>query len=413
MKNNAFWFIVCYCIYLIFAILNPSIVVSGIPIRHFITLIMIVFCVKYRPQKWDWFVVLYSLYIFCYFSAGYITGYTSEHISFILTTLLVALVLYRSTMIMVMQFDKLELITMLLLVVFVIDAIFTVGQYYRIPQFLMLPQLMGLELNDYYMQRLEGAYSMEGQVLFGIVGAVANGYMLSAASILAWKKYGNKSVIYNVLLWGLFMLASFYSQERAGFYLATLFSVFLFLLSFWRQKGISRVFIAILIIMLIFSAESIYDYINSYGRYADKGLDDGGRFGYFDEAIAFISENPWGGHLKYANTHSRMPHNLFANAFVSGGLLGGVVIIIINIIQIYKIFMFSIKKSLKNRDVLWLPFLYCLIYLDYLIQSVAHNQSIVYGTPLFFVFWGICSSYVNGSNRSIYAKMKMLKFLKQ
>lgn len=398
MLRGSFWFSLVYCVFLTLGIINPGFSLGGIPLKHYLTFVILYLCYQYRiPGKTDWFVVLYVIYLFFYLLAGVVTGFGADAFMKILGTFFVSLILYWATIIMIKRFNKLKVISIVILTVFIADAVVAIGQYFQIPFFMTLPDVLGVEIREEFVDRFLNRIDMEGFQMMGIVGPVLNGYILSVATILAWYPFRNKHlVVLNILIWVLCILASFLSQERSGFYLAILFSFYVIFLNFRIQKGFSRIFIFLLIILGCYFGVELMDYIFTSGRYS-MGLKAQDRWAFIDNGLFFIANHPLGGIQLYTQYYHWMPHNLFINMFIAGGWLGGIVILAILFIQIYKcgIFLFSRDKK-KN----WLPFIFVLIYLNLTCQSIVHNNSIVYGSALFFVSWGVVTCYVEKSSVS-------------
>lgn len=392
MLRGSFWFSLVYCIYLILGIVNPGFSLVGIPIKHYLTFVILILCFQYRiPSKTDWFVIMYVIFLFFYLLAGLVTGVVADAFMKILGTYFVSLVLYWATIIMIKRFNNLKLISIVILLVFFADAVAAIGQYFQIPFFMILPDVLGVEIREEFVERFFNRIDMEGFQMMGIVGPVLNGYILSVATILAWYPFKFRhSVVLNIFLWALCILASFLSQERSGFYLAILFSLFLFFLNFKIQKGFSSLYIILLIIFLGYFGEEMMDYIFTSGRYS-MGMKAQDRLAFIDNGINFITNHPLGGIQLYTKIYQWMPHNLFINMFIAGGWLGGLIILSIVVFQIYKCGYFVITTDKKKN---WLPLLYVLMYLDLTGQSIVHNNSIVYGSALFFVCWGVITCYV-------------------
>lgn len=389
------WFGLIYTICLVLSVVNPVILIVGVPLRFLFVAVLMALCVVYRRHKTDKFMLLYVTFMFCFFIAGATTGYGNNTILKLIGTYLVALVLYQATTIMVKRFNGINWITFTLMLLFVADAFVTIGQYYQNPFFMMLPSILGVEIKESLETSFYNSIEMAGVQMIGIVGAVANGYVLSAATILAWANYGGKNMLLlNLMLWGICLLASFYSQERAGFYLAVLFSAYLLFLKFKTKKGIGKTLVLLLIIAIASSAQQIFETITTTGRYT-MGMEGQDRLDFLDNGMEFIAQHPLGGIDLYTSQYHWMPHNLFTNMFIAGGWIGGAILLGIVIFQLYKCVTFVFKTDKKNN---WLPLLYVLMYINIMAQSFVHNYSIVYGSTLYFIFWGVVSCYVESEN---------------
>jgi O-antigen ligase len=153
----------------------------------------------------------------------------------------------------------------------------------------------------------------------------------------------------------------------------------------------------------------LLDVVTTTGRY-QKGVESGSREGLIDAGLQFLYSHFWGGINLYKSTHQLMPHNLFINMFLAGGYIGGFILLFIVCKQIYIILRFLIRTHYSDN---WLPILFGLMYLVFTGNSLFHNMSIVYGDPLFFVFWGVCACYVetNRSKHPIYSRSKYKTYI--
>lgn len=419
MNKSSFWFALVYTVCLVLSIINIPIQLAGLPVKYYFMVILLAMCLFYRSHKFDKFFYAYLVFLFSYLLAGLNAGYVNNSIMKLLGTSLPSLILYKATTIMITRFEKLHFISVILLVVFVVDALVSIGQFYRDPFCMSLPTLLDIQMIDSREAAFYESVDMVGVGTVGLVGGVGNGYTLSAATILAWYPFERKSrlfikysnnnrlLIFNIVLCGLFLLASFYTQERAGFYLAVLFSLYLIFLIFRTNKGTGRVlFFALMLIIGIF-AEYLYETASEFGRYS-MGMEGQDRLDFIDFGFRFISQHPFGSIDLYMHTHPHMPHNLFVNMYVAGGWFGGTVILFIVLYQLYMCAAFILKTDKKKN---WLPMLYVLMYLNITAQSLVHNSSIVYGGTLFLVFWGVASCYVEKKDfrRIIQYEQKYIK----
>ena len=193
MGVGSILFIFIYCVCLILGIINPVILIGSIPLRQLLILILLLLCFQYRKKGNDWFLFLYPIFMVFYFFAGINTGYGQDATKTIIGTYLGSIVLYWATTIMTGQFNKVNLISYVLLLVFVLDAVAAIGQYIQISFFKQIPLLLGISLKDTFERSFYEETDMEGVSMAGIVGPVINGFLLSAATILAW--YPFKKII--------------------------------------------------------------------------------------------------------------------------------------------------------------------------------------------------------------------------
>lgn len=395
MIKSSFWFPLFYCLFLLICIFYPSVSFGGgLQVRHYMIVLMFVLLLilqKGRLQV-DWFMLLYGLFMFFYFVSGVLTGYIEEHLNKLLGTYLSALVMYMATKVMILQYDKIKMISWVLLLIFLADAIITIGQYYQIPQLVAFPDFVGIKIDEDFTEVIEEELTMEGRPIEGLVGAVMNGYILSIATILAWYPFKNKRVYLNVVFWSICMVGSFLAQERSGFFLAILCTCGLVFFRFRSRSGLAIILLLGALVLMFVLGPSLFDYLFSHGRY-QMGL-EGGRQLRIMHGTDFFIDHPLGGDFLYNEMRMSRPHNLFINMLVVGGIFGGLCLFAIVARQLFLICRFIIRDKKATN---WIPLLYGMMYLNLTANSLVHNASIVYGSVLFFVIWGVVACYMDPS----------------
>jgi O-antigen ligase len=116
-----------------------------------------------------------------------------------------------------------------------------------------------------------------------------------------------------------------------------------------------------------------------------RGFDIQNRDEYHNAAWSYLFNNPFGGTFEFSAAGNGLPHNFFLNALLCGGILGGIILIWLLIIQIKKIWPYILPTSkFSNAEG---AFVWGLLYIDYTLNSMLHNISIASGAFLFFVWW--------------------------
>ena len=157
------------------------------------------------------------------------------------------------------------------------------------------------------------------------------------------------------------------------------------------------IFIAIILI-IVFGRPLFYDSILDDGfRYSESSfsIKEDARSHIWSEAWDFIQSTPVGGIFYYTNTHIKMPHNFFLNAFIYGGIFGGLFLITLFVEQMIIVLKILIQKLSANNI---LSLVFAGAYLAYSINTMTHNSSLADGNLLVWLLWGAIISTRNGIN---------------
>lgn len=103
------------------------------------------------------------------------------------------------------------------------------------------------------------------------------------------------------------------------------------------------------------------------------------------EAWDFIQSTPVGGIFYYTNTHIKMPH-IFLNAFIYGGIFGGLFLITLFVEQMIIVLKILIQKLSANNI---LSLVFAGAYLAYSINTMTHNSSLADGNILVWLYGGL------------------------
>ena len=381
-----------YFIFLIVSLFYPTTMLFGpLSIRHILSIIVLTMCVHEDGLKFDKFIKWYFGFLFFYTLIEVLTGYSSFIFSKLLGTYLASISLYLATKIMVEKYETGTLIIYTLVVLGLLNAIEVIGQFFRSPIAQALPQLLHIHINEEELAQYENN-NLSGYSIGGLMGAVTSGYFLSATSILALYSKKEKITVTNWIIFAIIFFALFLVQERSGLFSGLLCaSIFYVLFSFHNQKALfGSVFV------FLFAAIIIIRYLSSHisyeeMRYAAIGLDDNRRVSIALDAIKWIIQYPAGGASYYFKMGGHYPHNVFINAFLYGGIIGGSILIGILLSQLYKIE--RVLLSYFQKDSYSSLLLACSIaYLCYTFNSFFHNYSLVFGGETIFLLWAMIGS---------------------
>lgn len=384
-------FKILYVLFLIVSIMFSRFILFGpISLRHALTIVMFVYCIAIGEFKNDRFTKWYIVFLVFYTLSNIITGYTSEVLMKLFGTYFSVMVLYMSTKVMVQKYEGLNWIIFTLLAIAVIDSVVTIGQFYNNPIAKTISVFMrGDDFNEGLYEYYERRMDLHGVSAAGVLGAVLNGYFLSAVCILGLYNKSGKLRINN---WAMFMFlafALFLVQERSGLYFG-LFCAFIYM--FLTTVGSKKSSFSLLLILPI-----IFFLITRYGsslvnfndtRYITQAMDRGGREGLAAGGWSFIEHHPLGGIMEFHALGNRDSHNLVTNAFLFGGIFGGIVVLLVIITQLWLIIKI-LYKSYQQHCYSFGLIAFSLMYLDFTLNSFFHNASLVTGNAFFFIAWGV------------------------
>ena len=156
---------------------------------------------------------------------------------------------------------------------------------------------------------------------------------------------------------------------------------------FSKGRGIGIMMTFVFIVAVLFVATSFLDILFSSDLRFSKGFDSDGRSELRNVAWEYIFNNPFGGAFEFFDANNRPPHNYFTNAFLYGGIVGGICLIVLLILQVIRIFPYVIHNPKTNNEQ-W-AFIFGLMYIDLSINSMVHNASLVTAQSIYFyVCWG-------------------------
>ena len=184
-------------------------------------------------------------------------------------------------------------------------------------------------------------------------------------------------------------------QERSGL-VAGLLCAFLFLVIVAIRDKKSLVISVLVLVVATFFVTRFGSLLFSFEdmRYVSLGLKDEKRIDYVFDALKWVQHHPMGGASSYYALGGEYPHNFFVNAFLYGGVFGGLIltgILIVQLIKIAQITLSFIKKDTRFPLLL----VSCLAYLCYTMNSFFHNYSLVFGGEMIFLLWAMISSLLD------------------
>lgn len=396
-------FKVLYIIFVVICVVYPyNTIMAPITFRHILSLLMLGVCVN-EGFKLDKYLKLYCVFLLFLGVSSLATGYFVTFISKFLGTYIPIITAYAATYLLIKKYNGASLLVWLFVVIGVFNAVITIAQFLHLDFVDTLFTRFHLHYDEEFLERSSTKMNLEGFAIPGLFNYVINGYFLSASALLVL--YNKKSyLILNLVLWAIVIIASLLAQERTGFFLAAFFSFFIIAKHLYTKNEKTGFLItALFIILVIALTVQYFDVLSSSGLRFSKGFEDDGRQELRAGAWSYLINNPLGGIYDFDAGNNRHPHNFFVNAFLYGGIFGGVVVIYLVILQVLKIFPYLIKKNVTEYSQ-W-AFIWGLMYVDYTLNSMMHNASIMLGNFTFFIWWGAFLAFADldkeSKNRNI------------
>ena len=199
-----------------------------------------------------------------------------------------------------------------------------------------------------------------------------------------WESSKNKIAKTGCLcLFVLFVFASFVTQSRTPFILLLLFSFYIAMRGFLNKRAgifIAAVFILFLIIVIPLVIDSV-----DFGRLFEANkYEDDPRQKIWGYCIDFIGDHlMWGGPILFEKTYNLAPHNYFLSAFITSGLLGGLVAIFIYFYVLFN----SLSLFMKKHSMMVCSLAGAVLI--YSAGSLFHNASIISGDTMFFIAYSL------------------------
>ena len=391
------WYIVLYILFFIAQLIYGSWHVLGpLTPRHIMTFVMFVVCIREKAFKRDKYIPLFYVFVFFFVLIGLTGGYAGDTMTKFIAYYVVSIVAYFSTLLFVEKYEGTYYLIIALLMIGICNSVVTLGNMFMMPWGSQIMDFLHVSTSEellQYVSSRENTDSMEGFAVPGLISDVANGYFMSFMTILALYSKDRQIHLYNIALYVFFLITLFFIQERAAFVAGGVLSVYaLFRILTMRDSDHvkKRIIVSfILIVSAVVILPKAYNYMMSGStRYATLGFDYvSGRSSLNDMSMEFLSNNPMGGFFEFFRQYHSYPHNLFFNALIYGGLIGGMCIFVLLWKQVLLVFPTLARRiSPYNYEL----FLFALMFIAYNLCSITHNQSVVTGDPTFWVLWGLC-----------------------
>lgn len=407
-NHVSFFTAILYLIFLFLLLTGSNLRLGGVMLRYVFALILIVNAVMIRLRIYiDKTIALFLFFIIVFGTSCLVTGYeraffTRLYYSYFMSlfgcVLVIALIKRDASFI--------KYITYLLLVIGAFDVIVTYSQFifkddwYRpIEKLLKLPIWSDMEeAQDYKSVKLE-AMDMTLPGIFG--NGVYNGYFLSVCTVLSMVFVIRKKNALFYIFPLYYLLGSFFCQQRGPLFISVFVVLLISIRLFKDFNNVSRFFLFVflsvstaMVISFLFNLSELFGL-----RYSASGLDSTGRDSITSQTFDYIMSHPIiPNAYELLDQKGHMPHNLFLNAYVYGGIVSFLLILYILFIQT-KTFFKIVRSSIDGLNAYYYVFAWA--WFAFTMNSMVHNRSIITGDYLIWLIWGIMIAYPPIYSRSL------------
>ena len=381
---------VIYIIFLVSIIFYANFrVVGPFSLRHILAILMFIVCVFEDKKLFiDRYSGLFFFFVFCFGISSLFTGYFSRFPRYLIGFVFVAYVAYWASTILVRKFNARSVFINTLVISGIIDVLVTVGQFWGIDVFNRIPELLRISVSSDILEFIDEGEELLGVSLPGLfLSSVYNGYFILVAAVLSLFYQKNGFSVIRLIPWLLAMVGLYVTQQRGPFFIAVAFSIYILYRVIGKEKKawtpifqfVFLLFVAVGISLFISMA------LSGSSRFA-LGIDDTNRSNIYHNALAYIENHLFlGGYYRLRATEGFAPHNLLLNAWIYGGLLGFIAILVMTIWQFLSVGRVALsKKQLVDYG----NYLVGLAFIAFTLNSMLHNTSVVTGDAIVWALWG-------------------------
>lgn len=373
--------------------------IGAITYRHMLSLLLLGF-LWYQDREWlklDKYFSIFLGFVAFWGLSSFVTGFGEAFLNKCLGTTLNAYVMYQSTKFLIKKYDALSIFVFVFICLGIIDAVLTILQYMGNPIGFAIPGMLGVdgleEFEEYFSRRKEAGTT--ALVIPGLIGGALHGYFVACFTVISLYPFKNKLRLTNLFVWSLSIISLFYVQERSAFVLGTLGSLFVLYFLCKKMDTTERYIVKIIRVTSIVLITYIFSHISELlekadMRYTAFAFDDLERSTFIVKTINYLFVNPIGGFFEYTSSGEISPHNVIINAFLWGGLAGGIIIICLLIRQ-FVIALYAL--TLQVKEIPFQALVFGIVFLVYTGNSMFHNESVVTGSATPWIYWAIFETY--------------------
>lgn len=394
---------ILFYLFIISTIILGSISIGPFSLRVYMTIIIILLLIMKRTRfsmnRNNKYMCVYILYLFFYGVSLINNGEfeTHNYIKQIMAYHLVCITIFYSCQFFITTSNVLKITNTCIIGVLFLTSVVTILQYIGNP----LGWSIALFFNNNGIPDVINEYSASNNYLGNNLGksitvglfpyVFTNAMFISSTGVVPlfgyfYKKNSLIIRILYLLITLLAVIACFMTQQRAAFGLL-LFGIIMSFIRFGSKKIVIFLLFSLFIISICginLTTVVAEDNIGRIGTMLDfKG--DISRNMLRKEAIQFIKNNLlWGGPESFKFIAGNSAHNFFLNAFIYGGLFGGISVVVMFIMMLQRVLLVIYKAKSLN-----LSFFYSIGLLAFFLCGFFHNASIVIGSSQIFILFSL------------------------
>lgn len=389
---------------------------GGITPRQVASLAMFAACLKKETAIVHNNVLgLYVLFVFSFGVSSFVTGYEIRYLTFLFSNYMVSFIAIWATKILITKYDCKDVFINLFIILGVLDGVITICQTFGFALGDNLVSFFHLHSSKVFMEELnpkraealdyfdtydtmsdfsdiatkpkKGITLMEFVIPGAFNSGVYNGYFLLTTGIMSLRLLQQKLAFSRIIPWIIITIACICVQERGPIILLLALSFYAFykiLKSHHiKKRSLSVLFITVALITII---RAVYNFVSQIGsRIVNIGLEDKGRESIYDDSFNYYLDNPvFGGYFRFTDNFDTAPHNLILNAFIYGGVIGGLAIVILLFVQ-FKPIIKTLWNNISKKNEYC--FFIALAYTAFTLNSFLHNRSVVTGDVIVWMLW--------------------------
>lgn len=311
------------------------------------------------------YILLFAILIFFSFSSllDYNTNITDYFLNTIVSKYTIPFIVFISLRYITIDKKFLISISKLLFLLFFFNNVVVIFQYFNSYWAFQISEIMGNKEIFETMRRAEKLNKYPGFSTVVMSGYFACASLPISHFFIVRSNFILKKIFYlSSMVLGIY--SSFLLQERSGFALMILYLLFIFVYEIKQQSLTLRFFYILLSFPIIFYMLD-YIFLIDFGRLVE--FSDETRLNTVQKSLSFIESNFLFGGINTFLKSSILPHNIFFDAFIRGGVFSFLIIVFL-ISKIIKVsIMFLTNKNYS--DLSW-------VLLMFVFNSFVHNLGI-------------------------------------
>ncbi len=340
-------------------------------------------------------IQLYTAYVFVFVVCSFFNGDGNEGRNSLIINYAVCIFIFLILGQSVRSWRAIDQIIGVLIFILIFDCLITIAQYYN----LTIGWSLWFFINGTDSKFAEIAENISASQVIGqsfifcpgiFSSQVLNGYIVSSLGALAlFRSLNNSNVLIRIsylAVVALTFFSLFIIQQRMAFALFLIVAVTMYYKQFPRLTIVVGILMATMFVIYGLELSE-----TTVGRLSD--FNDETRDTLYTKGLEYVLTHILtGGRLAFSEQMNLSVHNIFLNAFMYGGILGGALIMIIYFKMCFRSFRL-ILKNYNNHINPASALAYSLLI--YNLISLTHNNSLLTGDPIIWVLYALMMQTYN------------------